>query len=754
MYALTRALQAELGITALSSSFGPTTYSTLLSRFPTITSSTTNTKIKALVQCALWCKGYSGGGTFGTWDATTTDSVSRVRSDIGLSASPVVFPKLFKSLLTMDAYVVISPGSALIRQIQQSLNSRYVTQDAFYIIPCDGIYSRNVQTGLLYALQYEIGLGASANGNLGPATKTGLSTAQASVKTGSVDSTKYFVHLFQAGMVFNGYFAGPYDGVFTAALATKVREFQKFVALPQTGGANFQTWASLLVSTGDPDRQGQAADCITTITTARASTLLNLGYTTIGRYLTNTPDVDDPTDKNIKPGELATIFANQMKVFPIFQEGGTGTNFFSSSSGKAAGYRAYNAATAYGFKPGTIIYFAVDFDALESEVVDYVVPHFAGINAAFRSLGSQYRVGVYGARNTCGIVSAAGHAVTSFVSGMSTGYSGNLGYKLPQNWAFDQVKEYTVGSGDGAIGIDNDIMSGLDQGQSSVQARVINSELFAYLDRLHALAVDFLANHNVNESVPLGTPPQVMVLQYLRLDKYNDANLLWGIVAGVEFVEFTRFLEVDNGITRLSTLIEPSTLRPLGLNHLCVAANGVMVNPLPNSSTGVANVTDMAGWSGDLIQVDASLTLNPGVTNVYSWARNFIGSEEVDARFWWGDLVQDVDGYNIGAQLKASPSLTVAAAFRAYYGSSSTAGWRKRFTKFRQLRLTTNYTTAQRNAFNAMVQPSDSNYSLCRTALYFEVTSNTHGETTTSTASKQSIAKAFVDEINERAGLE
>lgn len=51
---------------------------------------------------------------------------------------------------------------------------------------------------------------------------------------------------------------------------------------------------------------------------------------------------------------------------------------------------------------------------------------------------------------------------------MSTGFSGNLGYPLPQNWAFDQISTIWVGSGDGLIQIDNNIASNLDEGQSFV----------------------------------------------------------------------------------------------------------------------------------------------------------------------------------------------------------------------------------------------------------------------------------------------
>jgi len=50
---------------------------------------------------------------------------------------------------------------------------------------------------------------------------------------------------------------------------------------------------------------------------------------------------------------------------------------------------------------------------------------------------------------------------------MSTGFSGNLGFPLPEDWAFDQISTITVGAGDGAIEIDNNINSGRDSGQNS-----------------------------------------------------------------------------------------------------------------------------------------------------------------------------------------------------------------------------------------------------------------------------------------------
>jgi peptidoglycan hydrolase-like protein with peptidoglycan-binding domain len=90
--------------------------------------------------------------------------------------------------------------------------------------------------------------------------------------------------------------------------------------------------------------------------------------------------------------------------------------------------------------------------------------------------GNPYRIGVYGARNVCTRLFTEGLTTTSFVSDMSTGFSGNLGFPMPRNWAYDQIATITVGSGSGAIQIDNNIYSGRDTGVSRVIVRPTPAE--------------------------------------------------------------------------------------------------------------------------------------------------------------------------------------------------------------------------------------------------------------------------------------
>lgn len=67
---------------------------------------------------------------------------------------------------------------------------------------------------------------------------------------------------------------------------------------------------------------------------------------------------------------------------------------------------------------------------------------------------------------------------------MSTGLSGNLGYPLPDNWAFDQIKEFTIGTGDGAIAIDNNLCSNRDRGVLNLDNSSLVKAGFIFITKL------------------------------------------------------------------------------------------------------------------------------------------------------------------------------------------------------------------------------------------------------------------------------
>ena len=78
-----------------------------------------------------------------------------------------------KALMSMDSFKLLPPsygGDGNVRIFQQWLNNNYESYTG--LNPCDGVYSRNTNTALIYALQAEEGLPLRvANGNFGNTTQ-------------------------------------------------------------------------------------------------------------------------------------------------------------------------------------------------------------------------------------------------------------------------------------------------------------------------------------------------------------------------------------------------------------------------------------------------------------------------------------------------------------------------------------------------------------------------------------------------------
>ena len=73
-----------------------------------------------------------------------------------------------------------------------------------------------------------------------------------------------------------------------SGLEDDLEDFQSLMALTITRKADIDTWMSLLLSKGNPDRSCVACDTRFEITTSRALQLINNGYEIVGRYLTGT----------------------------------------------------------------------------------------------------------------------------------------------------------------------------------------------------------------------------------------------------------------------------------------------------------------------------------------------------------------------------------------------------------------------------------------------------------------------------------
>lgn len=685
MYSLTMGLQHELGITTLSANFGPTTLADL-ALHGDIGTSETNKNLVNIVQYGLFCKGYWGGDGDGVYGTLTSESVQDLKSDAGLDGDGSVQPKVFKALLTMDAYVLLSGGSNTVRSIQQWLNGRYfANRDNFYLIPCDGHFSRGVQTALMQAIQYELGVPTdSATGNFGPSTQAGLAATPL-----SDGSTGVFVQLFSAAVVCNGA-TSEFTSSFDSNLAKDVRAFQQFSGLDQSGGADYETWCQLLVSMGDADRPGTACDCITTITDDRATALKAAGYTIVGRYLDERPS-DHYLNKRIQPGELDTIFRNGMRVFPISQYNGGSAGYFTYPQGYTDALGAHTAAVGYGFDPGTVIYFSVDFDATDDDISNHVIDYFLGVSSGLASQGKRYIYGVYGSRNVCSRVTDEAYAAHSFVSGMSWGYSGNLGYPLPANWAFNQIQTLSTGSGTGAISIDKDVhRTNADSGVNKVNSP--DSPLDSYLQYLSDL---------YQTAVAWGQgDPNIRVLEYLRYPNYTGVFSGWTQILSDPDDAWIAYADA-NGPARVTSYTDPVAGISIKVPHFGATANGVAVRGQGSGSS--TNLGDFAGWGGDLSTFYGEWRKNSDTTaSGYTYCMDNLAKINASSTFMMDDLIEDADGYLIGMQLSDGSGTTVVDAVTNMLRGG---GALSRFRRFFDARYGGNGSTVYDTAMDMLTNP-------------------------------------------------
>ncbi|GFJ82808.1 glycoside hydrolase domain-containing protein [Phytohabitans houttuyneae] len=478
---LTQGLQHELGISPTVRNFGPGTFNAVRTRNK-LPGQETNGNIVRLYNGALWCKGYWTATDQGQWSGDSQQALEQLYAHAGLSYSDAaarqrMWPHVVKAMMRMDQFRLVPGGDADTQVIQRRLNARYVAGigiPAMSLVPCDGYYSRDVQQGFMMGLQYELGIDINAiNGYFGPGTQAALRGRGSGALAGDLR------YMFRAACYFNSptyvragggqtplrYLAG--DITTDAATASHVawlRAFQEFSQIPVNGTNDYTTWAQLLVSSGDVGRPAAGCDCITEITAARAAQLRAAGYQIVGRYLDEHLPPTDPAylGKALKPGEPRAILDAGLRFFPLFQYNGTQLANFTYDKGYDQGQKAHHKAAGFGIPAGTCVYFAVDYDALDVDIDSNVKPYFEGVKAALGALGNRYTFGVYGSRNVCDRVSREVGATWSLVSGMSWGYSGNLGFPLPANWSFNQIREYEFQPG---WGLDHDVWrQGADPG--------------------------------------------------------------------------------------------------------------------------------------------------------------------------------------------------------------------------------------------------------------------------------------------------
>jgi len=139
---------------------------------------------------------------------------------------------------------------------------------------------------------------------------------------------------------------------------------------------------------------------------AKAAAIKAGGYDFVARYLSS------HHWKVISPDEANELGSAGLSVVLVYEDNPTAGSYFSFGQGESDGARAAQQAGLLGAPANTTIYFAVDYDASDSDLAGPIMDYFQGVVGSFRSFAAankpQYRVGVYGSGAACMAMISAG----------------------------------------------------------------------------------------------------------------------------------------------------------------------------------------------------------------------------------------------------------------------------------------------------------------------------------------------------------
>lgn len=668
--ALVMALQIEVGVSPVDGVMGTGT----ISKCPTINQSSSNALLR-IIQGGLFCKGYNAGTFDGIYGNNTRNAIISFKTDAGFTTDDGgVSPMFIKALLNTDPFIMVDGSNSNIRLVQQFLNANYYSLfwSKLGLIPTYGKYERKTNKALIYAIQHEIG--ATADGAIGSNTYSLLPVLS------KESSDSIHIKLLKCALICNGYNVS-LNTSYDDELVTALTNFQIFMHLiidenVTLGSVNRITWGSLLISKGDTTRTANACDCSTRLTPTIAQDLYNDGFRYIGRYLTK---VTGGLDKNLTKDEITTILSNGLNIFPIFQEDSSTVEYFSYEQGLVDASKALNAAKSLAIPYDTTIYFAVDCDMTDEQIDNYAMPHFLAIYTYFTEQNSPYKIGIYGSRNVCTRISNAGYAIYSFVSDMSSGYSGNLGYSIPLNWSFEQFNEvsaYPLSSG--TIGLDYDIANETDTGITNLNFNSnyippylpTTEEMNAATPIKNLISSIELLEHsywNFTEGLDYTTFERTRncclgVLDYLFQYKYSDWK--WDFTTPQQgfflewintsdelnnlFADYITYQKTETSETR-ATLVSDGSYGLMELAHLAVGIKCYLDSTVPASwSTWAGDLASGINetWINSAQSVDLTTNTDVAFKNIGASEPQVCGIH--DARqFNYYDTIADIDAYKI-----------------------------------------------------------------------------------------------------------
>ncbi|MGE7388373.1 hypothetical protein ACQKM2_23185 [Streptomyces sp. NPDC004126] len=128
------------------------------------------------------------------------------------------------------------------------------------------------------------------------------------------------------------------------------------------------------------------------------------------------------------------------------------------------------------------------------------------------------------------------------------------------------------------------------------------------------------------------------------------------------FIDFAR----SKNVGVLKDFKDPGTGTgiDLSVDHLAAAANGVELHGLTSGND--VNPGDLAGWGGDLVTFYAEWRRDSDRwSSGHTYCTDRLAKINVTTTFGFNDLIEDVDGYDIGRAILQGA--TVVEAFRDVY---------------------------------------------------------------------------------------
>jgi hypothetical protein len=162
--------------------------------------------------------------------------------------------------------------------------------------------------------------------------------------------------------------------------------------------------------------------------------LQSKGLKFIGRYYSRTTQI---AGKKLSASEARLISLGDIAIVAVYEDGPTSYDYFSAARGVADANGAISQANAVGQPAESAIYFTVDYDATSTDIAGNITAYFQAIAA---TIGSQFRLGVYGSGAVCAAIKAAGCVSLAWLA-QSTGWSG---YSTFTDWAIKQGPEQSV----------------------------------------------------------------------------------------------------------------------------------------------------------------------------------------------------------------------------------------------------------------------------------------------------------------------